>query len=38
MAKIGMGGLDGFQGKVGPVVGYRWNGKMVYARTSQDDA
>lgn len=27
MAKIGMGGLDGFQGKVGPVVGYRWNGK-----------
>ena len=27
MAKTGMGGLDGFQGKVGPVVGYRWNGK-----------
>lgn len=27
MAKTGMGGLDGFQGKIGPVVGYRWNGK-----------
>ncbi|MBR4739471.1 MAG: hypothetical protein IK058_05655 [Bacteroidales bacterium] len=27
MAKIGNGCLDGFQGRIGPVVGYQWNGK-----------